>query len=64
MKVRMELTDLIETSLLFLCEILLISMKTASLTYEKQVAFYKNKVKTPAVTIFKGQETKHTEKIL
>ena len=31
---------LIETSLLFLCKLLLISMRTASLTQEKQGGFY------------------------
>ena len=35
---------LIETSLLFLYEVLLISMRTASLTKEKQEGFYQNKI--------------------
>ena len=35
---------LIETSLLFICKFLLISMRTASLTWEKQGGFYENKV--------------------
>ena len=34
---------LIEISLLFLCKFLLISMKAASLAYEKQGVFYQNK---------------------
>ena len=35
---------LIETLLLFICKFLLISMRTASLTREKQGGFYQNKV--------------------
>ena len=35
---------LIETSLLLLGTFLLISMRTASLAYEKQAGFYQNKV--------------------
>ena len=35
---------LIETSLLFICKFLLTSMRTASLTWEKQGGFYQNKV--------------------
>ena len=35
---------LIETTLFFLCKLLLISMRTASLTLEKQGGFYQNKV--------------------
>ena len=35
---------LIETSLLFLCKFLLISMRTALLTQEKLGGFYQNKV--------------------
>ena len=35
---------LIETSQLFICKFLLISMRTASLTWEKQGGFYQNKV--------------------
>ena len=35
---------LIETSLLFLCKFLLISMRTASVTYEKLEGFYQNMV--------------------
>ena len=35
---------LIETLLLFICKFLLISMRTASLTWEKQGGFYQNKV--------------------
>ena len=35
---------LIETSKLFLCKFLLISMITALLTQEKQAGFYQNKV--------------------
>ena len=34
----------IETSLLFLCKFLLISMRTASLAEEKQEGFYQSKV--------------------
>ena len=35
---------LIETLLLFICKFLLISMRTASLTWEKEEGFYQNKV--------------------
>jgi len=35
---------LIETSLLFLCKLALISMRTTSLTQEKQKGFYQNNV--------------------
>jgi len=35
---------LTETSVLFICKFLLISMRTASLTWEKQGGFYQNKV--------------------
>ena len=35
---------LIETLLLFICKFLLISIRTASLTWEKQGGFYQNKV--------------------
>ena len=50
---------LIETSLLFLRKFLLISMRTASLAWEKQEDFYQSKI-TIASPSFKGQATKHT----
>ena len=42
---------LIETSLLLLCKFLVISMRTASLTKEKQGGFYKNKVNSSLILI-------------
>ena len=48
---------LIETSLLILCKSLLISIRTESLTYEKQGGFYQTR-SPPASLSFKGQETK------
>ena len=49
---------LIETSRLFVCKFLLISMRTASLTWEKQGGFYQNKV-TSSLTFIQAtkQET-------
>ena len=44
---------LIETSLLFLCKLLLSSMRTATLTKEKQGSFYQNK-SSPTSLSFKG----------
>ena len=46
---------LIETSLLFLFKLLLISMRTASLTYEKRWGFYQNKV-TSNLTFTQGTD--------
>ena len=48
---------LIGTSMLVICKFLLISMRTASLTLEKQGGFCQNKA-PPASLSFKGQGTK------
>ena len=47
---------LIETSLLFLRKLILISMRTAALTYKKQGGFYLNKV-TYSLTFIQRQGT-------
>ena len=52
---------LIETSLLFLCKLILISMRTA-LTYEKQGGVYQNKVTSSLTFIQKPGTTQGTIK--
>ena len=60
MKVRLELLVLIKKNLYaFLKYFLLISIRTASLTQEKQGGPYQNKVWILASLSFKGQATKH-----
>ena len=54
---------LVVTSLLFLCNFLLISMRTASLTLKKLGDFFQNKV-TLASLSFKGQAARHNSKMV
>ena len=55
---------LIETSLLFSCKFLLISMRTTSLTLEKQGGFYQNKVNSSLTFIQRPGNKAHNCKMV
>ena len=55
---------LIETLLLFICKFLLISMRTASLTREKQGGFYQNKVTSSLTFIQRPDNEAHNCKMV